>query len=483
MIDFNNFLNQPKSLLIAPAGFGKTHTITTSVSKLIESNKKQLILTHTHAGVASIQEKFKKQGITTKHFQVETISSFSQRYVLSYNHKTVVPPIENSKEYYKFILDNSILLFQSIIIRKVLSSTYSGLFVDEYQDCTKSQHQLILSIAKILPTRILGDFLQGIFEFNEPIVNLLDDVEMEGFNLNKFALNEPQRWLNGNNKKLGYNIKEIREKLINDEAIDLQKFDSIEYYKYPESDLYTFNSDYKKLIWNIIKSSKELLILHDNTTSIEPRKRIVQSFKNQIQLIESIDDRAFYKGARILDEIDYKNTEKKLLEISNLLFNKTEIQKWFNPKGLKQKKKTDDAKRVEHLKVLVNEYNYSNKNSILYNILTEISNLPAFKCYRPEVLKSIQGALIISDMEKITLYEAMIIQRNKIRRYGRKITGKCIGTTLLTKGLEFDNVLILNAHKFNCPKHLYVAMTRACKRLIIVSESEILRPYQLKSSS
>jgi len=232
------------------------------------------------------------------------------------------------------------------------------------------------------------------------------------------------------------------------------------------------------LIWNVIRSSNELLILHDNTTSIEPRKRIVQSFKNQIHLIESIDDRAFYKGARILDEINNENIERKLLEISNLLFNKTEVQKWFNPKGLKRKKKTDDAKRVEKLKVLVNEYNLSGKNSILYNLLTEISNLPAFRCYRPEVLKSIQGALIISDMEKITLYEAMIIQRNKIRRYGRKISGKCIGTTLLTKGLEFENVLILNAHKFNCPKHLYVAMSRACKRLIIVSESEILRPYK-----
>lgn len=478
MIDLNNFLTQPKSLLIAPAGFGKTHTITTSVSYLGESSKKQLVLTHTHAGVASIQEKFKKQGIANKRFQVETISSFSQRYVLSYNHESVVPPIENSKEYYKFILDNSIKLFQSNIIRKVLSATYSGIFVDEYQDCTKRQHQLILSIAKILPTRILGDFLQGIFEFNEPTVNLLDDEEMKGFNLNRFELTEPHRWLNGNNKKLGYNLKEIRKKLIDKEAIDLQKFDSIEYYKYPETDLYSYKSNYKKLIWNIIKSSNELLILHDNTTSIEPRKRIVQSFRNQIQLIESIDDRTFYKGARILDEIDNENTEKKLLEISNLLFNKTEVQKWFNSTGFKRKKKTDDAKRVENLKSLVIEYNFSGKNSILYNVLTEISNLPAFKCYRPEVFKSIQDALIISDMEKITLYEAMIIQRNKIRRYGRKVSGKCIGTTLLTKGLEFENVLILNAHKFNCPKHLYVAMSRACKRLIIVSESEFLKPYK-----
>jgi len=38
-------------------------------------------------------------------------------------------------------------------------------------------------------------------------------------------------------------------------------------------------------------------------------------------------------------------------------------------------------------------------------------------------------------------------QKNILRRIGRKIFGKCMGTTLLTKGLEFDTVVILNAHK------------------------------------
>ena len=67
--------------------------------------------------------------------------------------------------------------------------------------------------------------------------------------------------------------------------------------------------------------------------------------------------------------------------------------------------------------------------------------------------------------------------RNVKRRMGRKIVGKCIGTTLLTKGLEFDTVAILNTHKFNCPKNLYVALTRASKRLIIFTTNRILSPY------
>ena len=69
-------------------------------------------------------------------------------------------------------------------------------------------------------------------------------------------------------------------------------------------------------------------------------------------------------------------------------------------------------------------------------------------------------------------------KRNMTRRIGRKISGRCIGTTLLTKGLEFDTVAILNAHKFDCPKHLYVAMTRASKRLIIFTDKPNLNPYK-----
>jgi hypothetical protein len=55
---YKDFVSSPKSLLIAPAGYGKTHTIAECLKYTVGH---QLILTHTHAGVASIKEKVKKQ--------------------------------------------------------------------------------------------------------------------------------------------------------------------------------------------------------------------------------------------------------------------------------------------------------------------------------------------------------------------------------------------------------------------------------------
>ena len=63
--------------------------------------------------------------------------------------------------------------------------------------------------------------------------------------------------------------------------------------------------------------------------------------------------------------------------------------------------------------------------------------------------------------------------RNIIRRAGGKVHAKCSGTTLLTKGLEFNTVVILEAKNYDHPKHLYVAISRCCKRLIIFSETTV----------
>jgi superfamily II DNA or RNA helicase len=57
------FISHDKSLLIAPAGYGKTHFI---MESLQHTEGKQLVLTHTHSGVASIKAKLQKANMPTK---------------------------------------------------------------------------------------------------------------------------------------------------------------------------------------------------------------------------------------------------------------------------------------------------------------------------------------------------------------------------------------------------------------------------------
>ena len=75
----------------------------------------------------------------------------------------------------------------------------------------------------------------------------------------------------------------------------------------------------------------------------------------------------------------------------------------------------------------------------------------------------------------MSVYDAMYETRNAIRRGGRKIQGRCIGTTLRTKGLEFDTVIVLDAHRFEDAKSFYVAISRAYKHLVIISKKSVLQ--------
>jgi len=474
MLNYENFIDKNKSMLIAPAGFGKTHTIAECLKHTKESEK-QLILTHTHAGVASIKEKIKREHIPAKKYNVETISSFAQKYTLSFYDGKDVPEQKNSKEYYPFIIEKAIDILRIKPIQKVITNTYNGLFVDEYQDCTKRQHKLILELSNLLPTRILGDFLQGIFGFNgESLVDMRDCVEMGDFFKNQCALSKPQRWLNGNNANLGNELKQIRDCLINKRSINLNNYTSIETCICKELDLYKPKTNYYKKMQDLLKE-ENLLVIHPNSTSIHPRIKIIQQFSNRLALIESIDDKKFYELSVFADQINKDNIVSEIRSLSSQLFGG--LNEWFNDTGFKNKRKKEDKALLEPIRCKIDQLEQRISFSLISGILKDIKKLKGVKTYRRELFSSFTQALEEAEYNKLSVETAMTNKRNLIRRIGRKVFGKCIGTTLLTKGLEFDTVAIINAHKFDCPKHLYVAMTRASKRLLIFTKHEELGIY------
>jgi len=89
-----NFAKQNRSVIVAPAGYGKTELIAQSVGC---SEGRQLVLTHTHAGVDSIRKKLRKYSISSSKYNVETIHSFALRFAGSYP-KTTKLPFEQPQE-------------------------------------------------------------------------------------------------------------------------------------------------------------------------------------------------------------------------------------------------------------------------------------------------------------------------------------------------------------------------------------------------
>lgn len=109
-MNFKDFLSAKKSLLIAPAGYGKTHTLAECI-KYCPDNQKQLILTHTNAGIASILEKIKELEIDTRKCHVNTIAGFAQKYVLSLCETGKLPP-QDDPQYFDSVTQKAIGLFK-----------------------------------------------------------------------------------------------------------------------------------------------------------------------------------------------------------------------------------------------------------------------------------------------------------------------------------------------------------------------------------
>lgn len=466
-MDYEEFLSHQKSKIVAPAGYGKTHSLAQCIKHVQDE---ALILTHTHAGVAAIKDKLKSQFIAPEKYHVETISSFSQKYTNSYYLGGDLPEQDASNEYHSFMLEKSRKICATSIIQDVLNNSYERIFVDEYQDCTQEQHALLQELSKSLPIHIFGDPMQGIFGFRgQQLVDF--DSDLDEYSESP-SLSIPYRWNNAGRNGLGQDLHNMRTALEQGEDLDLNNYENVEVLQALEAEQYRPRTNYQRTI-NNSRTLDSLLVIHPDPTRKQQRVNFSKRFKG-INPVESIDDKDFYRIAKLCDNADLTNKILALRNISYELFDKTGLDSWFNENGLKNKREAAD-KEVSafvstNIEAITSKYDMAHAIDL-------IKNMPLVNCTRIEIYKSILSSISIAKEDGISIYEAMKKQRNIVRRQGRKIYGRHIGTTLLTKGLEFDTVLILDAHKIKCPKNLYVALTRCCSRLIVITENIQLHPY------
>lgn len=474
-MDIGLFLSSEKSLVIAPAGYGKTHTIAEAV-EAYHGKKKILVLTHTHAGIASLREKFENSSVPASKYQLDTISSFALNLTKIYHiNKAEIPSEEQSHELFQFAIEHASQILKAKPIRTLMSAKYEHLIVDEYQDCTVSQHQMIMVLAEFIKSHLLGDPLQGIFGFRNTLVDF-NDITLAQFAENRQHLNTPWRWNNANRIDLGRDLDIIRSKLLRNEDIKLDSYDSIETLIASEADYTRPRSEYRQKIYEVTQDENVLLV-HPRSENPVARVRFIQQFP-QFRMIESIDDKKYYEYCDTFDRLNGKELIVAVVEMMRACAKATVINAWFNSNcNLIRKRSVEELEIRGKLESIIESIVSSKSYAKIAILIEAIKKLPDVRIYRKEFVRDICNTLRDAEQLGITARASIERNRNILRRTGRKINGKCIGTTLLTKGLEFDTVVILNAHHFKSPKHLYVALTRCCRRLVVITNTPILHPY------
>ena len=486
--NLSEFLNDPKGVLIAPAGLGKTYSIAQMIS-LVEAEKPQLILTHTHAGIASLKKKFREQGIPSKKYTIETICGFLQRYVLTLCKRTEVPNQED-KNFFQQIVKIAEHLFSKPAVMRVVTQSYSHLYVGEYQDCTLDQHKIIMLMSEELPTHLLGDPLQGIFDFAQPIVDFEKD--LLSFKHYDF-LQIPWRWKNAGKETLGELILDMRQSLLNNRSANLVTNKEAGYFIH-NVQIQQRQEFFLQMLGPFLKDlsqrSNSILVIFPSYIDCKgiPRGTVSDRCSakpqidvlNEFTLIEAIDDTSYYKCAKSLDYLleNLPRARKPYKRLSDILddlsFKNSDITDWISDKRVKVKRDNTKKVKAEALSNVVSSIIKCPSYRTLIELFTMIKSDLRWKAKRADIFSSVFRCLKMANENATSVLEEMKKHKNRIRQVGRRIEGHCIGTTLLTKGLEFDTVVLIEADKMKSSKDFYVAISRACKEVHIFTTSSTL---------
>ena len=459
--------NKNTAALIAPAGHGKTELVVDMVETF---TGKQLVLTHTNAGVDAIEKRLAKRKVSPNKFTVLTIAAFCMKWGYAYHHTAQINPTlspvkkSDRNKYYAQIYPGALALFQHNWAGSILKSTYSGIIVDEYQDCTLVQHELITKLSSYLPIKVLGDPLQGIFGFKDPIV----DWSNLGFEIVPTTF-YPWRW-EKSNKELGKYLSVLRTNLL--PTLDGKKcnirLQSIE----GVVQIITPNGPNGQISLPPLQGYETVLYL---TKWESDQLAFCKQMRGIFQQDEKQDFELLFSFAENLD----KNTGVELLLcilkfVSHCATQVTAECTSFI-KHL-QNNSTDFSRIKKHsdLGILLQSLSEQKSCRKIMSVLKWFYENKTFKFYRKELYFEMMRSLKYAHEHKGTIYDAAMHIRNDPMLQKRYADFKFLSSrALLSKGLEFDCVIIDTSKQLTA-KEFYVAMTRAKRMIYVISYKQTL---------
>ena len=434
----------------APAGCGKTEAIVRTVGGYCADP--QLVLTHTHAGVDALRQRFRDHRVPTARYHVDTIAGWAWGWVRKY------PANAGYRASADFVDWNAVYvgmtgLLKKKFVRQGVVNSYAGVIVDEYQDCTVPMHQLILGLKELLPCRVLGDDLQGVFGFREDPLVTWSTVQ-EDFASSLGQLQTPYRWMRAGNSRLGEWLLGTRDTFRAQREPD-----------YRNSPVHRRSVPFRHLGGELLRLTDEK---EGRICVVGPKARSLHSgtetmlVKRGYRVLEANDLTALRRlMVALCGESPASRADGATAFLSEVYGgfpagDKTFVERILH--GRQQNPRRDDRRR------LYAKHTAGTTSELLLDLISYIEGLDSVPCKRREsvsALKCILEEHIESGADLASLYAAEIAKR---KYQSRSNVYRCIGSTLLVKGLEFDHAVILRGSNWRKSwgnhRDLYVALTR-----------------------
>lgn len=455
----------------APAGCGKTNLIADALKRHSDP-KPILVLTHTNAGVAALRMRLNREGIPSGSYRLATIDGWAMRLISLFpaksGHNASILELSNPATDYPNIRNAACTLLASGHITDILKASYSRLFVDEYQDCSKRQHALVTWAAQYLPTTVLGDPLQAIFGFGaDGLADWNADV-LPYFPL-AGELNTPWRWINAQSQPLGQWLLAVRNRLLQGQPVNLHQAPiGVDWVHLDGTD------DHSRCLQAArVKPPGNMgsVLVLGKSTDPSSQRRIASQTPGAVT-VEAVDLKDLVAFGASFNPTDGNALTVLLAFAQSVMRNVGAAQMQQRVTSLRNGTAQNPATDAE---TAVLAFLAAPSFSSAANVLAVINQQSGVSVHRPAVLRSCLRALQSCESDGGSLLDATLRMREQNRLVGRPLPKRAVGSTLLLKGLEAEVAVILNASDLNA-RHLYVAMTRGSKALTICSRTPILTP-------
>ena len=463
--------------VVAPAGHGKTYLIAESTAR---SAGRQLILTHTYAGVNALRRKMRVLNVSNRSYHIDTIASWALRLSLSYSGTSGWKderPVDN--EQWSALYDACTRLLDHEFIRRIVRASYNGVYVDEYQDCSVAQHCIVVKLARDLPCRILGDPLQGIFDFGgQNPVNWPGDVQANFVRLG--VLEVPHRWIQVGADGLGAWLNNIRRRLEQGRPIDLSadRPDAVRVVQ-PNADPQSlFQSQGNTCRYFTCDRTHTVIAIHKGSQEYKAKcHNLSRNLSGRFSSIEEVEGKDLFSFIRRIDRA--RTDAARLKEVIAFAKRCMTAVDQILPAGTVRGEHVTirDSTRNPEAARSANAYLAEPTSDNMAALLRAVEETVRVQVIRADLFNRALGVLGKHVLRPdLSLAEAAEKYHGEFRYKGRPVgRRRLIGTTLLVKGLEFDHAIVLDAASLS-KKELYVALTRGARSLTIVSTNSVLNP-------
>lgn len=465
-------LDVHRGSVTAPAGCGKTQLIA-DMLKYQAPGKPALVLTHTNAGRAALEVRIKKAGVPASTARVSTIDSWAIGLARKFPRRCGIPlqvvNVENPRADYIAIRKAIAAMLAAGHLDDALKATYSRLLVDEYQDCSLEQHAIVSAVAKSLKTIVFGDPLQAIFRFGGPIVDWVQHVHTAFPPVAE--LDTPWRWINAGTEPLGQWLLSLRPALIARQPIDLRTAPA-------EVTWVALNGDPNNMHQQRMAAAQTradtrdacVLVIAESTNPAG--QRLIASGTPGAITVEAVDLRDLTQFGRDFNPAAQDSAATLVKFAADLMTNLSQAE-LLRRVGSHLSGRAKTAPTILEQAVL--DYAAAPSFGSAASTLRRLADGPRVRIFRPEAFRPCVDALDAAHQGRLSLYEAVVRARERNRFRGRAVRGRSVGSTLLLKGLEADVSVVLYPEGMDGP-HLYVALTRGARRLVVCSRSPVITP-------